>query len=98
MSKVDLSKVSTSALWGELSRRKEKENFSWYYIDLGEALERINPSDDPRKYKTLKGEEKLRRLMRQEADDGLQDLLFDNEMSWWENDEQYDDFFVDENT
>jgi hypothetical protein len=95
MSKVDLSKVSTSALWGELSRRKEKENFSWYYIDLGEALERINPSDDPRKYKTLKGEEKLRR---QEADDGLQDLLFDNEMSWWENDEQYDDFFVDENT
>lgn len=98
MKKVNLSKVCTEALWVELNKRKQKENFSWYYIDLGEAMERINPSHDPRRFKTLKGEEQLRRLMWQEANEGMQDYLFETEMSWWENDNRYDDFFVDENS
>lgn len=96
MAKLDLSKVSTDRLWAELRLRKEKENFTWYYIDLGEAFDRIVGDEDPRKFKTLKGPEKLRKQILQEASDDLQDLLSDNEVSFWECDENYDHFFVDE--
>lgn len=99
MAKINLSKVSTHELWSELDKRKAKENFTWYYIDLGEAYDRINPADEPRRFKTLKGEAKLRKQLMIDADNDLQDLFFDAEVGFWDSDVgyYYDDFFVDEN-
>jgi hypothetical protein len=99
MAKINLSKVSTEALWAELEKRKEKENFTWYYINLGEAYDRINPPDDPRRFKTLKGEQKLRAQIRQDAENELGDLFWDTETGFWESDcGGYDDYFVDDNS
>jgi hypothetical protein len=99
MAKIDLSKVTTEQLWAELTKRKAKENFTWYYIDLGEAYDRINPSDEPRRFKTLKGEDQLRKRILLDAENDLQDLFWDAEVGFWDSDVgyYYDDFFVDEN-
>jgi hypothetical protein len=97
MAKINLSKVSTDQLWAELQKRKVKENFTYYYIDLGYAYDRINPEDEPRNFKTLNGEKKLRAKMMDDAEDALAQCFSDTEMSFWEDSEEYDDFFVDEN-
>ena len=97
MAKINLSKVSTNQLWAELEKRKEKEKFTWYYIDLGIAYDRINPEDEPRTFKTLKGESQLRAKMLAEAEGDLADCFSETENTWWENIEEYDEFFVDEN-
>lgn len=97
MAKIDLSKVSTEQLWAELTKRKVKENFTWYYINLGEAYDLINPEDEPRSFKTLNGEKKLRAKLMDDAENALAECFCDTEVSFWEDTEEYDDFFVDEN-
>lgn len=98
MAKINLSKICTEALWVELKIRKQKENFTWYYIDLQEAYQQINPEDEPRTFKTLNGEKKLRNQIRNDAEGDLQDLFAESEIGFWESDcSGYDDFFVDEN-
>ena len=97
MAKIDLSKVSTEQLWAELEKRKVKENFTWYYINLGEAYDLINPEDEARTFKTLNGEKKLRAMLMDHAENELADCFNDTESSFWQDTDDYDDFFVDEN-
>jgi len=98
MAKVNLSKISTEDLWAELTKRKEKENFTWYYINLEDAYQLINPDDEPRTFKTLNGEKKLRNYIRNDAENDLMDLFGETEVGFWESDcGGYDVFFVDEN-
>lgn len=100
MPKQDLSKVPTVKLLDELNRRGEKEQFAIYVIDLNEAFERVvnieQPDNKPRRFKTLKGQERLRKQIWQEANNELADLFHDTEVSFWNCDYNYDDFFVDE--